>query len=375
MRMKKLLLIGFVCLAAILFPGTAEAQDSIKIAGRLTGELTGGITLSVVNPIAIPAETYTTVSAQDGTFGFVLPGGKISIYKIYIAPDNFIILLSSEGDVVDLTLDKGKLNLNPVIRGSVNTEILYRIAIRSSLADKKVDSINNAFIEAQSKEETKYRIPVIQQAYELAVEQQKIQLKNDILANISSPAVLFFIDKLDIMTDFDLFSQVSDVLFKTYPDFKLVAELKQKVDLEKKLLPGMPAPEISLPDKEGRPITLSSLRGNVVLIDFWASWCSPCRKENPEVVKLYNRYHAKGFDIYGVSLDRDAASWVGAIAKDGLVWNQVSDLKYWQSKGAEAYGVKSIPHTVLIDRDGNIIARKLRGEALESKLEEIFGKN
>jgi thiol-disulfide isomerase/thioredoxin len=136
---------------------------------------------------------------------------------------------------------------------------------------------------------------------------------------------------------------------------------------------GALAPDLAFENPEGKIMKLSDLRGKVVLLDFWASWCGPCRKENPNVVKVYNKYHEKGFEIYSVSLDRDKSSWVKAIATDGLVWpNHVSDLGYWQSQAAKIYGVNSIPATFLIGKDGRIIARNLRGGALENALKELF---
>jgi thiol-disulfide isomerase/thioredoxin len=113
-------------------------------------------------------------------------------------------------------------------------------------------------------------------------------------------------------------------------------------------------------------------RGNVLLIDFWASWCGPCRQANPEVVEIYKAYHHQGFEILGVSLDRDSASWVKAIADDQLEWNHISDLQYWNSEGAELYGVPAIPHTVLIDRDGTITAKNLHGDELREAIESLL---
>jgi len=136
---------------------------------------------------------------------------------------------------------------------------------------------------------------------------------------------------------------------------------------------GGTAPDFKQLTPEGKEFGLSDLRGQVVLIDFWASWCGPCRRENPNVVKLYNQYKDKGFTILGVSLDNDRNRWLAAIEADGLVWHHISDLKYWQNSAAQLYGVRAIPHTVLVDREGKIIARNLRGAALESKLAEIFG--
>jgi thiol-disulfide isomerase/thioredoxin len=127
-------------------------------------------------------------------------------------------------------------------------------------------------------------------------------------------------------------------------------------------------------DANGNELTLSSLRGQYVLLDFWASWCGPCRKENPNVVKLYNKYKEKGFTVYSVSLDNSKDKWIDAIAKDALTWpNHVSELKGWNTSVLGSYGVTGIPFTVLIDKEGNIVQAHLRGPALESKLQEIFG--
>jgi thiol-disulfide isomerase/thioredoxin len=133
------------------------------------------------------------------------------------------------------------------------------------------------------------------------------------------------------------------------------------------------APEISLNTPEGKTVKLSELRGKIVLIDFWASWCVPCRKENPTLVRLYNKYKNKGFTILSVSLDEDVNAWKNAILTDGLVWpNHVSDLLGWESSMINLYSIEAIPHTILVNKEGKIIEKDLRGAALEQKISEII---
>ena len=170
-----------------------------------------------------------------------------------------------------------------------------------------------------------------------------------------------------------LYKSVHDALIGRYPTHEFVRHLHER--LSNAVLVGMEAPEIVLPDTSGaRQIRLSDLRGKVVLIDFWASWCSPCRRENPNVVKMYKKYHDLGFEIFSVSLDDDRDKWLNAIEKDGLIWPyHVSDLLGWRSAAGQKYNIRSIPATVLIDRDGKVLARNLRGTQLENKLKELFG--
>lgn len=153
----------------------------------------------------------------------------------------------------------------------------------------------------------------------------------------------------------------------------LAATLAKKIKKASRLAIGSKAPDFTQETPEGEALSLSDLRGKYVLIDFWASWCGPCRRENPNVVRLYNEYQEAGFTILGVSLDKTRDRWLKAIETDGLTWHHVSDLKGWRNAVAQDYEIRSIPRTILVDPEGVIIGKNLRGGSLENKLREIFG--
>ena len=155
-------------------------------------------------------------------------------------------------------------------------------------------------------------------------------------------------------------------------DARAYIDMSKRVETMNSVAIGKQAVDFALNDTTGNPIAISSFRGKILLIDFWASWCAPCRKENPDVVNLYNDFKDRGFEIIGVSFDDNRDRWIKAILDDGLTWSQVSDLKGWQSAAGKLYAINAIPATVLLDRDGKIVAKNLRGDALREKLEELY---
>ena len=185
-------------------------------------------------------------------------------------------------------------------------------------------------------------------------------------------SALFACDLLDPTVEFDLLKAT----LAKYPEYaasKYFVKVRGKVDAVSATL-GREAPDIRLPNPQGDTMALSDLRGQIVLLDFWAAWCGPCRRENPNVVKLYDQYSDKGFTVFSVSLDRNMNDWVSAIEKDDLKWEyHVSELKFWQTEAIKPYGVTSIPATFLLDKDGRIIAQNLRGYALERKMAQLLG--
>ena len=179
--------------------------------------------------------------------------------------------------------------------------------------------------------------------------------------------------RLNGFTAEELLNLLNEMVNK-FPGRTDIAGIRNNLEttMPKAVWVGKQAPEISLPDTEGREVRLSSFRGKYVLVDFWASWCGPCRRENPNVVDAYNQFRNKNFTILGVSLDKTKDAWQKAIVDDNLNWTHVSDLKHWQSVVVPVYRVEGIPFNVLVDPNGNIIAENLRGSALEQKLQQVL---
>lgn len=371
--MKKItFLLLIICLAA----GTPNAQNA-RVQGTFTSSHSNSTTL-IVSMVSgnqvIPTDTLTTDKKGMFLFEKTLSGPTMFLLTFPSESQNPIHLIIYPKDNISLTMQlddsTGFIHLLSA-KGSKDMQLYQAFNHQLFQFNKRAKALDNEYNQQETSAERRRGIGddfmKLQTEQNIAV--KKLLTQNaDVL--MSAFLVTYFDNEIE--TYLDIYELIDQKLSGKYSDNQFVQYVSGKV--KSNLGPGRMAPEIAMKDPEGNIRKLSDLKGKIVMIDFWASWCRPCRMENPNVVKLYHRYHDKGFEIYSVSLDKSHNDWVKAIAQDGLVWpNHVSDLNGWTSSGGASYGITSVPSTVLIDRQGRIIAKNLRGAELANKLKEIFG--
>jgi thiol-disulfide isomerase/thioredoxin len=313
----------------------------------------------------------SALAGRDGSFEMRNPVTETDFYVLRANPTNLIFLLLHGNENVEITGDARQLESTYKVRGSKDSELIQQLRHYDSQLS---DSLNKLY-ETQRALHPEKSDSIGGQLQKEYINSMQAYARDFILRNKNSLIALSATQFLNQQNEIPLMKELGDSLQLRYPDNRYVSDyLLMLADLQK--LPiGSEAPEIQLSSPDGKEISLSSFRGKIVLIDFWASWCQPCRRENPMLVELYGKYRNMPFEILGVSLDENKSSWTNAIRQDGLTWPQVSDLKRWQSVVVNNYQIESIPYSVLVDRDGRIIAKGLRGHDIESKIQEALAGN
>lgn len=351
------------------------AQINVKVSGNIFNPPADKIFIShYVGQTLV--DDLTTTLKKDGNFEFT---GKVvapDYYVLRVGTTNINLVLRENSDIKIYGDGKNLNNFVNIVDSDESSNMFKFLKIVEDW--KQLTDSANMVIKANPAKQ-----PEI--ANLMQGEQQAFLTKQRAFVggNQNSPALIAALNTIDIQNDFAGFESIVTQLTASFGESPTIQLLQQNYDAMKqqrmatdKMAPGNIAPDFEELMVDGTTMMkLSDLRGKVVLLDFWASWCGPCRRDNPHVVGLYEKYKDRGFTVMSVSLDKSKENWIAAIEKDNLSWpNHVSDLQQWSSRVGRMYGVSSIPFTVLIDQEGKIVQTKLRGEALTAELERLLGK-
>ena len=317
-------------------------------------------------------ELVKTGNFQDKTLKFEIFVLESTLYRLDFIGRSSIDIILNDTDVSVLIDDNDDL-FKYDIEGSPDTNILRSISSKISDYRSEIRELNIEFISANEEKDVQL-INSIRENVSFKKNQFELSLKEFLRSVDKSLAVLIFSDYLSIDENVVFWEGIYNNYFDEFKSNSYFINFENKLKKIKSVSVGSIAPEIILDDINGNPISLSSLRGRYVLLDFWAAWCRPCREENPNILENYNRFKDQGFEVYQVSLDRNKEDWLRGIEQDNLPWINVSDLKYYQSDAAVLYNINKIPSAFLLDPNGTIIAKniELRGINLTKKLSEIF---
>ncbi|MGM0532099.1 MAG: redoxin domain-containing protein [Bacteroidota bacterium] len=328
---------------------------------------------------------------QDGKFEFTGTTEVAKFFLVQTSPQNSVTLVVEPDNDITLEGDAQDLGNNYTVSGSESSREIMKLRNRMESTIASLDSLGQIYQNTSDQEKKGNLKSRLNKESTEIVQKQKEYTKDFIDRNINSLASLMALYQqigprsyvLNPQEDFAYFEKVDSSLMANYPNSEpvkslhsQVQEMKNKMEgnetTTEKLGIGNKAPEIALPNPEGDTVRLSSLEGDYVLLDFWAAWCKPCRVENPNLVETYKEFQDEDFEIYQVSLDKSRSDWENAIEKDNLDWYHVSDLEFWNSRAAQTYNIKSIPANFLLNKQGEIIAKDLRGDDLPAKLNEVF---
>lgn len=361
----------FIAITLLLVVACAKPEEKkgFTIKGTINNLEGSVLTLQELTPKGLVFIDSAEI-AKDGTFEF---SGNITERTFCVIQMNnsaAVLVVDSMAEIV-MDIDANKPE-DFTVKGSAETEKLKQLLLVNSNYMVLVKALETKYAEygenmppPNIQEKMRFEYDSLMKAREAELQQTSLQLENSLVPYFATNYLL-------PQSNFDFLKLIDDKNYALFSGSKYAKDLHKRIELLSKTAVGSTAPDIVLQDPFGKTISLSSLRGKTVLIDFWASWCKPCREESPNLVKAYNKYKTSGFEVFSVSLDDNRDAWQKAINDDKLLWTHVSDLMKWNSSVVSLYNIESIPFTVLIDGNGKIIAKNLRGKALDEKLAEVL---
>jgi peroxiredoxin len=372
-------------LVMTVFSHFAIAQSGFEISGSVSNSnaLLDKVFLSYAMDGAM--RTDSTV-VQDGKYTFkgsVKEPLLASLRVKYKEPADAksIKAFSVRRDAFQFFLENAKIKVaskdsfsNAVVTGSRSDKDYRVLLIGLKPLNDQMSQLSTAYMEARTKKDEE-TMKLLDAKADKLQDAMRMAYKTFLSANVGSPIGMYAFRNF---AGWDINPSEVEPVFLTLSESarnsQAGQEMAERINKAKRVAVGSVAPDFTQSDTLGKPVSLSSFRGKYVLIDFWASWCGPCRQENPNVVAAWQQYKDKGFDVLGVSLDQPTGKerWIKAIHDDKLTWTQVSDLKYWKNDVAVSYGIQAIPQNYLLDPNGVIIGKNLRGEVLQTKLRELF---